>query len=209
MTNKRSDKQIARELAKALKAAITRIPDYILKETVYGIALYTTPECYEFALAVNTEESLTKRQSQHSDMDDELRTLLQDHPDLLAKAEAYREPEGYLRVCAAEWGYIDLACDAFSMVNEWALDRYEKRNAAEQPLDSKANLAICETALRSIREANPFTADYFANDVLLCVQYSDMGFNEPELLELATKLNSAAWNEKLRSVWGGSKGPGK
>lgn len=194
--------ELAIRLVTACQAGIDSIPTFVQHETIYGVSLYTTCGFEGFTLAVATKQSLVQRQLKGSGRSPKLLEMLKDHPDLLAKTSSHETPQDYLEIVADEWGYIGVEPDSFESVNQWFDDQFNQQPIDDFKSHSVACLDACLEALREVRASQPFNANCFVDDVFLCIQFSDIGRNEPELLRIATELNSEAWNKKLQGVWG-------
>ena len=204
MTQAKDIAEFELALIEACKTTVTRIPEIVGDEHVYAFALYSTEDFAGFASAIATEEGLSRRPKHPGGLDPETLEMLKDHPDLLAKVDLTQDPTNYLRVTAAEWDYIGEDGDAFDQSNELASKIHNNTKDGEWAKTKSSFLRAILATLEHLRRHIAFDNACFTSDVLLTLQWCDIGTDEPELLSIAKAVNSPQWCTALEAEWGGN-----
>lgn len=186
-------------------ASIGRAHVVVGDERIYAFAVYTTEDFAGFSCAMSTEESFARRPKHPAGLDPETLEMLKEHPDLLAKIDLTEDISDYLRVTADEWEYIGNDNHAFDRVNALAEKIHKINEHREWAVTKSIFMEQALLALKHVRACQPFAIPTFTSDVLLTLQWRDIGTDEPELLSIATTLNTTQWTSTLQREWGGTK----
>lgn len=110
-------------LTLALRQCVARITNEFSKHSVYAFVVYPSSGFRDMGLAFSTREDISIEDQTPPEIDDDLKVLLADHPDLLEKAKLSSTPPKYL--VASEWKYASYYQHEFNSINELISSNYD------------------------------------------------------------------------------------
>ena len=189
-------------LFSALVASVSDAVNEFSGESIYALILYPAGGFTSFGLAISSRERINASPATQG-IDSELLSMLEKHPDLLAKSREHEVSPNYFLMTACEWDYF--AEKQFAQLNNYLRTNYDSLydlgQTPEKIEESFAELLI--SVIQRAKFDNCFLYPNVEPEPFLGFQYADTG-NRPLMLHVSKNVNSSAWHDLAIAEWNGS-----